>query len=211
MTEKPLPQPPAINMSFGIMGYGITRAGTPAEQVAAQDRIWTILETVTHPGLPPWALLSQDWLGANRLRVQLFHHGDTRDNDTMKVGMKRLTETLRRHGLESLLGTYVSPDTPRPSAVWRVPAEADAIGLFMQELYFGFHILVPEDLRFALLANDGDYVAFAAPEDFLREALPPEAIGRKATAELIEELEQGYEPGSFDRVLAHYEPFMLTR
>ena len=205
MKEEMIPELPSMSV-FPDPADGITRAGTPAEQVAAQDRAWTILETYATPSGLPGAWLANGWLGDNGLRVQLLHHAHTLDGQ-----MKPFADALRRWGIDSLLGTNVSPDAPRPSAVWRIPAEAGAIGTFMFDHYAGFHILFPGDLSFALLANDGDYVAFAAPESLLREALPPESIGNKATTALVAELERVYQPGAIDRVLAHYEPFMLAR
>ena len=44
------------------------------------------------------------------------------------------------------------------------PTEAQAIGILMQELLLGFHIPAPADLGFALLAENGECAAFAAPE-----------------------------------------------
>ncbi|NGM22717.1 hypothetical protein G3576_22080 [Roseomonas stagni] len=70
-------------------------------------------------------------------------------------------------------------------------------------------MLFPEDLSFAIHANDGDYAVYAGPEDFIRAALPPEAIGAAATANVVEGIEEEHGEGAIDGILAHYAPFML--
>ena len=58
--------------------------------------------------------------------------------------------------------------------------------------------------------NDGDFCVFAGPEAFVREALPPTAIGSAATAEVTAEVEKEHGKGCMKGVLAHYEHFMIS-
>jgi hypothetical protein len=112
----------------------------------------------------------------------------------------------RRHRF--LFGTAATPSL-RPSAVWRLPTEEDAIERFFEAHYLTFNVLFPADRSFAVHGNDGDFCVFAGPEAFVREALPPAAIGPAATAEVTAEVEKEHGKGCMKGVLAHYEHFMI--
>ncbi len=183
------------------------RAGTPAQQIALQDRAWTMLELYETPAGREGTRLSNARLGMHGWRVQIVDHYLMWKEEWVAP----LVAASRRRGHDFLLGTVVQPGLLRVSAVWRVAADPDPTSRFFEAHYAGFHMLFPEDLSFAIHANEGDYAIYAGPEDFLREALPPEAIGAAATADVVEGIEEEHGEGAIDGILAHYAPFMLDR
>jgi hypothetical protein len=183
------------------------RAGSPAEQIALQDRAWTMLEVFDTAAGRKGTRISNAWLGEKGWRVQLV------DQSSMwkEEWVEPFTKAARLAGHPHLFGTYAETGDFRVSAVWRVAADPDPTSRFFEAHYAGFHMLFPADLSFAIHANEGDYAVYAGPEDFLRQALPPEAIGAAATAEVVEEIEEEHGEGTIDGILAHYAPFMLDR
>jgi hypothetical protein len=186
----------------------LPRAGSPAEQAAFQDQAWSMLATYTTPARTIGARLSNEWLGSRDWRVQLIPLSDLRHPAYPDI-LEHLQIWLAAHGVQNVLGTSLDPDVPRPTAVFRIPADEPNLRVFFYAHYTGFHALFAEDLSFAVVANEGDFAAVAGPEGFVRNALPPEFVGPEATAHLKAELENEIEPGWFDGILTHYAPFML--
>jgi hypothetical protein len=185
----------------------VPRAGTVAEQIAWQDRAWEMVEVYKAPSGYNGARLSNAWLGAHDWRVQLY----TFSALCWRPGtMSSFVSAAIRAGHSALYGTRVSPGA-RPTAVWRIPAEEDAVERFFEAHYHTFSVLFPADRSFAVQGNDGDFAVFAGSEAFLREALPPEAIGHSFTAEVVDGVEAEYGEGCMEGILAHYAPFMLER
>ncbi|SFK90678.1 hypothetical protein SAMN02745775_11089 [Falsiroseomonas stagni DSM 19981] len=197
------PRPGCFLQPLGPM----PRAGTPAQQIALQDRAWTMLELYETPSGRPGTRLSNAWLGAQGWRVQMVDHFSLWKEEFVAP----LNAAARRRGHEFLLGTVVQPGVLRVSAVWHVATDPDPTSRFFEAHEAGFHMLFPEDLSFAIHANDGDYAVYAGPEEFIRAALPPEAIGAAATADVVEGIEEEHGEGAIDGILAHYAPFMLDR
>ncbi len=183
------------------------RAGTPEQQIALQNGAWTMLELYETPAGRQGTRLSNAWLGQKAWRVQIVGHYHMWEEKWVAP----LVAATRRRGHDFLLGTTVQPGFLRVSAVWRVSADPDPTSRFFEAHYAGFHMLFPEDLSFAIHANEGDYAVYAGPEDFIRAALPPEAIGAAATADVVEGIEEEHGEGAIDGILAHYAPFMLDR
>jgi len=182
------------------------RAGSPAEQIAAQGRAWEMLEPYATPSGLVRSRLSNEWLGEKNWSIQFVpQYLMGWDADWVEP----LAAVAIRRGHPFLLGTVVQPGDLRPSAVWRVPADPDGIGRFFEAHYALFHMIFAADRSFAVHANDGDFAVYAGPEDFVREALPPEAIGPEATAAVQAAVEQEHGKGCMDGILAHYRPFML--
>lgn len=196
------PRSGAVLPSLGDM----QRAGSPTEQLALQDSAWEMLETYTTPSGAIRTRLSNNWLGERDWRVQLFFQYHLAW-EPEAIGP--LIAALRRRQHLTLLGTVVQPGVLRRSAVWRVPVDEDGIGRFFEAHYAVFHMLFPRDRSFAVHANDGDFSVFAGPEDFVRDALPPEAIGARGTAEVVRVVETEHGKGCMDGILAHYAPFTL--
>ncbi len=203
MTQYPAdePRPGCILDSLGDM----PRAGRAEQQIALQDKAWTALETYATPSGSVRTRLANEWLGRNQWSIQIVPHYLM----WKEAWVAPLVEAMRRRGHPFLLGTVVQPGALRVSAVWRVAAETDPTSRFFEAHYTGFHMLFPEDLSFAIHANDGDFAIYAGSESFIRDALPPEAIGAAATAEVVEGIEEEHGEGAIDGVLAHYAPFML--
>ncbi|WP_439553225.1 hypothetical protein [Falsiroseomonas sp.] len=197
------PSPAGIVETLGQM----PRAGTPGQQIALYDLAWTTLETFIAPNGVAGTRLSNAWLGSHGWRVQMVDHYLMWKEDWVA----RLVEAARLRGHAFLLGTSVHPMVEGPSAVWRVATDPDPTSRFFEAHYCGFHMLFPADLSFAIHANEGDYAVYAGPEDFLRHALPPEAIGAAATADVVEGIEEEHGEGAIDGILAHYAPFMRDR
>ncbi len=204
MPSDMIPEP-RIAMAWPHWGRDIPRAGTPQEQIAWQDRAWTMLEAFAVIPVIIRTRLSNEWLGERGWRAQIVGHYRVRDEDWDVT----LAAAAQRRGHQTLLGTVVGPGELRASAVCRLPTDADALSRFFGAHYIFYHVLFPEDLSFAVHANDGDFAVYAGPEAFLRDALPPEAIGAAATAYEVEGVEQEHGAGCMDSILAHYRPFML--
>jgi hypothetical protein len=203
MNPDPIPQPRsgAVLPSLGEM----QRAGSPTEQIALQDSAWDMLESYATPSGAIRTRLSNEWLGTRDWRVQFFFQYHLAWEPT---AIHPLIAATRRRGHRTVLGTVVEEGF-RPSAVWRVPVDEDGIGRFFEAHYAVFHMLFPRDRSFAVHANDGDFSVFAGPEDFVRDALPPEAIGARGTAEVVRVVETEHGKGCMDGILAHYAPFTL--
>jgi hypothetical protein len=203
MAENQIPEPRSgvVLPSLGDM----RRAGSPAEQIAAQDRAWEMLETYATPSGLIRTRISNEWLGEKDWRVQLVPQYVMWDAEWVEP----LAATAILCGHLFLLGTVVQPGDLRPSAVWHVPADGDGIGRFFEAHYALFHMLFAADRSFAVHANDGDFAVYAGPEDFIREALHPDAIGPAATKAVKAAVEEEHGKGCMDGILAHYEPFML--
>jgi hypothetical protein len=195
-------------MGFSEPLRGMHRAGSPAVQTALQEKAWSTLKTYRTPAGRTGSRLANEWLGSRGWRVQLVPHALVRDPRCIPL-LEPLAAAALHRGVTELYGTDVHPEYRRPSAVWRVPVDSERISAFFEAHYTSFHALFPQDLGFAIHANEGDYAVFAGPEAFLREALPPDELGRAATAELKADLEQEHGVGFLDGILSHYEPFML--
>jgi len=181
------------------------RAGSATQQIALHDSAWEMVETYHAPSGHKGTRLSNEWLGTHDWRVQLFYFRDL----AWEAGTVRgLVAASRRRGHRFLFGTAVSP-VARPTAVWQLPIEEDAIERFFEPHHSTFTVLFPADRSFAVHGNDGDFSTFAGPERFIREALPESAIGRAATAAVRAEVEKEHGKGCMKDVLIHYEPFML--
>jgi hypothetical protein len=187
------------------------RAGSPAVQRELNAKAWSMLETYRLRGGGTGARLANEWLGSHDWCVQLVDQFLIGHPDCIPLLVPLATAALRR-GATTLVGTDVHPEHPRPSAVWRVQADSDSINGFFNANYVfahSFTLLFPEQLGFAILAAEGEYAVLAGPEDFLREVLPPEALGSAATEALKLELERERGAGWFDAILGHYAPFVL--
>ncbi len=183
------------------------RAGSPSEQITLQDRAWTMLEVFETAAGRKGTRLSNAWLGEKGWRVQLVEQASMWKEEWVEP----FTRAARLGGYRHLFGTYVETGDFRVSAVWRVATDPDPTSRFFEAHYTGFHMLFPADLSFAIHANEGDYAVYAGPEEFIRAALPPEAIGAAATADVVEGIEEEHGEGAIDGILAHYAPFMLDR
>jgi hypothetical protein len=203
MVVAPTSDPPS---SAGLPALdGMPRAGSPAEQIALQDSAWAMVETYKAPSGYLGTRLSNAWLGEHDWRVQLFFYYDLAWAPGTVRGLVGAA-LRRRHSF--LLGTAVST-AARPTAVWRLPTEEDAVERFFEAHHTTFSVLFPSDRSFAVHGNDGDFCVFAGPEAFVREALPTAAIGPAATAEVTAEVEKEHGKGCMKGVLAHYEHFMI--
>jgi hypothetical protein len=171
----------------------IPRAGSVAEQVAFHDSAWRMVETYTCPSGYPGTRVSNAWLGEHGWVVQLlpffelawgnrFHLPDG------STACDRLARLAQQHAAGGILGTMLAPGT-RPSAVYRMPLDADSIERFFEAHRHCCHMAFPPDFFFAVHANDGDFCTYAGPEAFIREALPAERIGPAATAKVIADVE----------------------
>jgi len=199
--------PPAM-CTVDVLG-DMPRAGDRLRQLQLREAAWEMLEDYRTPGGIMGTRFSNEWLGARNWRVQLVPHLVLTDADTIPV-FDPLVEALRRRRIGYLLGTFMSvPSRGKPSAVWQVPAEGEALSAFFEAHRYDFHLLFMENHGFAIHANDGDFAAFAGPEAFLRKALPEALLGSAATADLRAAMEHDFGPGSLDGILAHYEPFFL--
>jgi hypothetical protein len=205
MTPASPPDLPGFNYTPAL--DKVPRAGTVAEQIALNDRAWEMVEPYKAPSGFSGTRLSNAWVGAHDWRVQLYFYSALPWREGTVRGL--VAAALRRsHPV--LYGTAVNP-AARPAAVWRIPAEGDAVERFFEAKYHTFSVLFPQDRSFAVQGNDGDFAVFAGPEAFLREALPPEAIGHAFTAEVVDNVEAEHGEGCMRNVLAHYAPFMLER
>jgi hypothetical protein len=196
----------------GLPSFAITpaldkmpRAGTEAEQLALQDLAYEMVEPFEPPsGYDIGSRLSNAWLGEHDWKVCLhLHHEVTWKGDVIAG----LIAIAQRRGLPCLYGTAVSQNV-RPSAVWRFPIEEDAIQRLFEVHRMDYCVLFPADRSFAVQGNDGDFVVFAGPEAFLREALPDEAFTPAFLAKVVDRVEAEHGEGSMAGVLAHYAPFM---
>ena len=97
----------------------------------------------------------------------------------------------------------------RQSAVWLVPTNAEDISRFFESHYASFSLLFPADLSFAIHCTDGEFAVYAGSEAFLRDALPPEAIGAQATAAAIAYVDPTLTEYDHEAFLAPYRSFML--
>lgn len=178
-------------------------------QLALRAEAFAMLEDFTiHPGLSG-TRLSNDWLGHRRWRVQLLRHSDLR-NIGPEGMFDALGVALERRAVTALLGTYADGEgIASPTAVWRIPVDRDLIPCFFEAHCHSFHILFPEDRSFAIHGSEDVYAAFAGPEAFLREALPPEFQGEAALADLAAYMNHDFGEGAFEAILPHYAPFLL--
>ena len=186
--------------------HSFTRAGTPAQQRAVQRDAWSRLETYGTPSGLPGSRISNEVLGSRDWRVQLTPHAGLMLGH--RVWLDALVSGCSLVGIAGLFGTTVNP-SEQHSAVWALGLDPDAIGLFFHLHYFSFHMVFDNRLSCIIHANDGDFVAYAGPEKWLRAALPPQAIGRAATIDVVEGVEEEHGPGCMDGILEHYAPFML--
>jgi hypothetical protein len=197
--------PPSLTITPAL--DEMPRAGTVAEQIALQDTAYEMVETYKAPSGYMGARLSNAWLGEHDWNVCLHIHDDLAwEGDTIRAFMA----AVLRRGHAVLYGTAVSQDM-RPSAVWRIPVEEDAIQRFFEAHGMNFSVLFPADRSFAVQGNDGDFAVFAGPESFLREALPDEAFTPAFLAKVVDRVEAEHGEGCMEGVLAHYAPFMLGR
>jgi hypothetical protein len=184
------------------------RAGTPERQIALQNSAWEMLETFVPAEGITGTRLSNQWLGRHGWRVQIVPQWVLGRYHDWVVP---LVAHGKRNPADVLLGTVVETGALRVSAVWQPPFDPDHVRRFFEAHYCVYHILFPESRAFAVHADDNNLAVYAGPEDFLREVLPPEAIGAAATAEVVEEIEEEHGEGAIDGILAHYAPFMLDR
>jgi len=70
-------------------------------------------------------------------------------------------------------------------------------------------ILFPADLSFAVHCTDNEFATCTGPEDFLREALPPEALGPRAIAAAVDYVNPELTEANWDNFPAPYRPFMI--
>ncbi len=189
--------------SMGDLG----RMGNAEEQFGWQDRAWTMLEPFVTNGGFLRNRFANEWLGSRGWRVQMVPHYQLARLDT--DWSTPLLAGLHRAGHRYLLGTVVEEGLVRHSAVWRLPVDADSIGRFFEAHYARFHIMFPEDLSFAVHANDGDYAIVAGPEEFVRSVLAEGDVGTAATEDVVVGIEEEHGAGCMDAVLEHYAPFML--
>lgn len=197
MSEAPLPFP----------GYGpdflkppFSPAGDRARQIALNDAAWAMVEGGTWETA---SRLSGDWLRRHGWSVVLGSIYATEGEDD------RIAAAFCRHGHADLVMAIVSGGrVPRPSAVFRFPAEGAALRRAIASTPGNDLAIFPED-RSALLFIAADrYIAIAGPPDFLRNAVDI-ATARAGREEVIE-IAQGSGHGAWLLPeLAHYAPFLL--
>jgi hypothetical protein len=201
--------PTAEPRSAAALGEAIAhfvRAGAPANQLALQDRAWTMLEIWTLPDAFPGSRLANEWLGEKGWLLQVAPQREMWKPEWVIP----FAEACARRGHVELFGTAAETGDLRHSAVWRVPTNADDISRFFESHYACFSVLFPADLSFAIHCTDGDFATYAGPESFLREALPPEALGPRATAAAIAYVNPELTEADWDDFLAPYRPFMIA-
>ena len=90
-----------------------------------------------------------------------------------------------------------------------MPTDAEDISRFFESHYANFSVLFPADLSFAIHCTDGEFAVHAGAEEFLRDALPPEAIGAQATAAAIAYVDPTLTEKDHEDFLAPFRPFMI--
>ena len=183
----------------------LNRAGSIGQQIALLERAWAMLEVWSLNVDAPVSRLSNAWLGEQDWRIQIAPQRAMWEPESVAA----LAAFAARHGHTELLGTSAEPSARRNTAVWRVPSNAEDISRFFESHFWEFSILFPADLSFAIHCTDGDFGTYAGPESFLREALPPEAIGPRATAAAIAYVNPELTEADWEDFLGPYRPFMI--
>ena len=193
----------------GMVGaqHRLRPAGSTCQQRALHKGAFDQLETYTTPSGLPGTRLSNDVLGSRGWRVQLAPHYPLLHHE--RTWLDPLALACSNAGMTSLLGAAVNPRDEPASSVWELGLDPDNIALFFNLHPHNFHMAFDANYSCALMANDGDYVAYAGPETWLRAALPKHAIGAAATADWLEGVEDEHGAGCMDSILEHYAPFML--
>lgn len=191
---------------FGDAIAHLSQAGTPAEQSVLRDLGWTMLEAWHLPNADSGTRFANAWLGEHRWRVQIAPQREMWKPEWVAP----LAEAAARRGHEHLLGTSVETGEFRDRAIWRIPTNADDVSRFFEAHYPMFSLLFPADRSFAIHCVVGDLATYAGPEDFVREALPREAIGPHATAAAIAYVDPDLTEDDYPHILGAYRPFMFT-
>lgn len=182
-------------------------AGSTAQQRSLHKGAFNLLETYTTPSGLPGTRLSNEVLGSRGWRVQLAPHYPLMKHEPPWLGP--LAAACSAAGISTLFGAAVNPRENPASSVWELGLDPDDVGLFFNLHVHNFHIVFDSQYSCALMANDGDFVAYAGPEKWLRAALPKHAIGAAATADWLEGVEGEHGAGCMNTILEHYAPFML--
>jgi hypothetical protein len=163
-----------------------------------------MLEVWTLPDGYARTRLANAWLGDQHWKVQIAPQREMWKPDRVAG----LAKAAARRGHEGLFGTAVEAGEFRNASIWKVPANAEDVSRFFESHYPVFSLLFPADRSFAVHCVGGEFAVYAGPEEFLREALPPEAIGAQATAATLEYVDPGLNEADYNEFLTPYRPFM---
>lgn len=184
----------------------LPQAGTPAEQHVLRDLAWEMLEVWQLPDGYSGTRFANAWLGEHGWRVQVAPQREMWD----PVWVAPLAEAAARRGHMHLLGTSVETGEFRDRAIWRIPTNADDVSRFFEAHYPMFSILFAPDRSFAILCVGADLATYAGPEDFIRDALPPDAIGPQATAAAIAYVDPDLTEDDYPHIIGAYRPFLFA-
>jgi hypothetical protein len=205
MSEESIPEATYAS-TFGHAIDHLAQAGSRTEQGVLRDLGWTMLETWQLPDGASGSRLANAWLGEHRWRVQIAPHREMWKPEWVAP----LAEAAARSGHQHLFGTSVGIGEFRDRAVWRIPTNADDVSRFFEAHYPMCSLLFPADRSFAIHCVIGELAAYAGPEAFVREVLPPEAIGPHATAAAIAYMNPDLTEDDYRHILDGYRPFMFT-
>ncbi len=197
MSEESLPIP---GYDLDLLKPPFIPAGNRARQVVLNDAAWEMIEGGT---IDTASRLSGDWLRRQGWSVALTSIYKTEETDD------RLAAAFRRHGRPDLVMVVVSGgQVPRPSAVFRFPAEGDALRRAIASTPGNDLAIFPEDRSLLLFVAEDRYIAIAGPPGFLRDAIDPK-IARDGLAETIGMSRANPTGDWFAEELDHYRPFLL--
>ncbi len=191
--------------TFGNAIDHLSQAGNREQQRVLRDLGWTMLEVWTGAEGRSFTRLSNAWLGERKWRVQIAPARELWRPEWVAY----LADAAKRRGHDELLGTSVSTVEFRDRAVWRIPTNADDVSRFFESQFPLFCLLFPADRSFAIHCIADELAAYAGPADFVRDALPPGAIGRDARAAAISAVDPRLTEEDYADVLAPYAPFMI--
>jgi hypothetical protein len=191
--------------TFGDAIAHLSQAGSTKEQEALRELAWTMLEIWTLPDGYSRTRFANAWLGDQGWQVQIAPQREMWKPDWVAG----LAKAAARRGQVELLGTAVETGEFRDAAIWRVPTNAEDVSRFFESHYPVFSLLFPADRSFAVHCVGGEFAVYAGPEAFLREALPPEAIGAHATAATINYVDPELTEADYADFLGPYRLFMI--
>lgn len=197
MPEEPLPIP---GYDPDLLQPPFSPAGSRAHQVALNDAAWEMIEGGT---LEAASRLSGDWLRRQGWSVVLGSIYVTEGADD------RLAAAFRRHARPDLVMVVVSGrQVPRPSAVFRLPAEGGALRRAIASTPGNDLAIFPKDRSHLLFVAEDRYIAVAGPPGFLRDAIDLK-IARDGLAETSGMPSASQAGDWFAEELAHCSPFLL--
>jgi hypothetical protein len=189
--------------NFGDAIAHLGQVGSP-DADALRELAWTMLEVWTLPDGYARTRFANAWLGDQDWKVQITPQREMWKPDWVDG----LAKAAARRGHVELFGTSVEAGEFRNAPIWRVPANAEDVSRFFESHYPCFSLLFPSDRSFAVHCVGGEFAVYAGPEEFLREALPSEAIGAQATAATIKYVDPSLAEVDYAEFLAPYRPFM---